>query len=295
MQAVRPRLEPFSTMPPPSIDTIASHLTLGANGIWYARAREDISYPSDGNQACFQVEDSSFWFRHRNACIVAAAKSFPPPAGGPIFDIGGGNGFVSKGLMQAGFESVLVEPGEAGAANGKKRGVPTVICATTTSAGFRNATLNAIGLFDVIEHVEDDLSFLVSIRELLKSDGRLYATVPAYAALWSQEDIVAGHFRRYTRDSIDALMQRAGLRVEFSTYIFRPLPLPIYLQRALPHRLGLARAQAGDNGGAADHQPADGMLAALLNRMLAREISNIGAKRPMSFGGSCLVVAQVQG
>lgn len=282
-------------MPPPSIDTIASRLTLAANGIWYASSRENISYPSDGNQACFQVEDSSFWFRHRNACIVAAAKIFPPPAGGPIFDIGGGNGFVSKGLMQAGFESVLVEPGEAGAANGKKRGVPTVICATTTSAGFRNSTLSAVGLFDVIEHIEDDLPFLVSIRELLQPGGRLYATVPAYPALWSQEDVLAGHFRRYTRDAIDTLMRRAGLRVQFSTYIFRPLPLPIYLLRALPHRLGLARGQAGESAGAADHRPAGGMLTALLDRLLAREIAHIGAKHPMSFGGSCLVVAQAQG
>jgi SAM-dependent methyltransferase len=165
----------------------ADSLALGTDGIWYCPNRE-VSYPVDGNQACFQIEESSFWFNHRNACIAAAVQQFPPHENGPIFDIGGGNGFVSLGLMRAGFESILVEPGPSGASNGKARGVPTVICATTSGAGFKRSSLPAIGLFDVIEHIDNDLDFLKSMRKLLQPSGRLYATVPAYSALWSLED-----------------------------------------------------------------------------------------------------------
>jgi SAM-dependent methyltransferase len=273
------------------VSAIAPSLALAADGIWRAAAHETVSYPAEGHQACFQVEDTSFWFNHRNACIAAAVKGFPPPHREPIFDIGGGNGFVSLGLAKAGFETVLVEPGEPGAANAKRRGVETVICATTSTAGFRASTLGAIGLFDVIEHIEDDLAFLHSMRNLLKPGGRLYVTVPAYPLLWSGEDPAAGHFRRYTGQSIGAVVQRAGFTLEYLTHIFRPLPLPILLFRALPYRLGLGRASGGAPGLAKDHSPGNGKAAGLVDWLLRSEVRNIDAKRAMSFGGSCLLVA----
>jgi len=80
------------------IAALAPDLRLAEDGIWYSSESQPISYPSDGNDACFALENSSFWFAHRNDCIIAAARKFPPPAGGLIFDVGGGNGFVARGL-----------------------------------------------------------------------------------------------------------------------------------------------------------------------------------------------------
>jgi hypothetical protein len=70
---------------------ISSHsrLVLNENGIWTALGNEKVSYPEEGNDACFEVEDQSFWFRHRNACIVEMVRNFPPEGRGPIFDVGG--------------------------------------------------------------------------------------------------------------------------------------------------------------------------------------------------------------
>jgi len=70
----------------------APKLELGPEGIWYATHQETVSYPTDGNDECFGIEDSSFWFRHRNSCIVELVKMFPPQGSGPIFDVGGGTG-----------------------------------------------------------------------------------------------------------------------------------------------------------------------------------------------------------
>jgi len=272
------------------VSKVASGLVLGTDGIWYGDTSEVVSYPSDGNQACFLLEDSSFWFKHRNACISAAVTAFPPKENGPIFDIGGGNGFVSVGLMKAGFEVGLVEPGPEGAANAKKRGVPTVICATIASAGFRSASLEAVGLFDVIEHVNEDVCFLESIRSLVKKGGRLYATVPAYSTLWSNEDRVAGHFRRYTRKEIGDKIERAGFKLDYATYIFKPLPLPILLFRSLPYRLG-HRGSPDRNGGADHHRPGNSMASRMLRWVLDGETAKIASKEPIAFGGSCLLVA----
>lgn len=66
-----------------------SGLQLGEDGIFYASAGEAISYPDEGNEACFEVEDQSFWFRHRNDCIRELVRNFPPRGRGPIFDVGG--------------------------------------------------------------------------------------------------------------------------------------------------------------------------------------------------------------
>jgi len=273
------------------IRSIAPDLTLSADGVWCSQSQQEVSYPSDGNESCFQIEESSFWFKHRNACIVAAVTSFPPNDLGPIFDIGGGNGYVSIGLIQAGFDVVLVEPGRAGAVNARKRGVPTVICASTATAGFAPSAMAAVGLFDVVEHIQDDVRFLRSIRGLVKKGGRLYATVPAYSALWSNEDELAGHFRRYTCGSISQAIEQAGFKVQYATYIFRPLPLPILLLRALPHRLGRASPASNTRDITRDHHPGSSIASRALRWLLDGEASKISSKRRMACGGSCLVVA----
>ena len=61
-------------------------LQLREDGIFYADEVCEISYPVKGNEACFEVEDQSFWFRHRNDCIRELVRSFPPRGGGPIYE-----------------------------------------------------------------------------------------------------------------------------------------------------------------------------------------------------------------
>ncbi len=274
------------------IQAISTGLKLGEDGIWYSKDIHDISYPSDGNQICFDIEDRSFWFKHRNSCILTAVKSYPPPNDGTIFDVGGGNGFVSSALAAAGFNVALVEPGQTGASNAKRRGLETVICATLEDAQVKPQSLSAVGVFDVVEHIEDDLSFLTSIRDLLQKDGRIYVTVPAYSFLWSDEDEVAGHFRRYTRKSICNVIKSSGLEVEFCSYIFRFLPLPIALFRMLPYRMGLSQPENKTEKVANEHAVQGGAIASILNLVLNSEIETLKNNRTMGFGASCLLVAK---
>lgn len=274
------------------IKSISTGLKLGQEEIWYTADDEAISYPSSGNEACFSVEGESFWFKHRNNCIVSVINSYPPINNETIFDIGGGNGFVSLGLANAGFDVALVEPGITGAYNAKKRGLKNVICATTKTAKFKCHSLSAVGLFDVIEHIEDDLAFLKSVRELIKEGGYLYATVPSYSFLWSEEDVNAGHYRRYALNEISEVLQSAGFKIEFSSYIFRFLPLPVFLLRTLPFKIGLSKAVRKTSNISRDHAVSRGMRRKILDSILKSEIENLDKKKPMAFGGSCLVVAK---
>lgn len=269
---------------------IARRLTLGDDGIWYAASAQAVSYPADGNDLCAAIENRSFWFRHRNACILAAVRAFPPS--GTFFDVGGGNGHVALALSHAGYDVALIEPGLAGARNARRRGIETVMCATLDTAGVLPNSLGAVGLFDVIEHIEGDVTFLRRVHEAMQPGGRLYLTVPAYRALWSADDVHAGHFQRYSLAGICEVLDRAGFTVEFASYFFRVLPLPIALMRAAPYRLRVRRAPASAEQLQRDHGTHESLATRLLARLMRNEPNRIGRRSQMRFGSSCLVVAR---
>jgi len=264
-----------------NVQDIARNLELGDDGIWFSKGSSGVSYPSHGNDACFEIEDHSFWFQHRNRSIASVVRNFPPA--GALFDLGGGNGFVSLGLEKAGWQSIVVEPGHAGAINARKRGLANVICATLEDADFRAHSVPAAGLFDVLEHIADDRHFLRVLRERLIPGGRIYLTVPAYGWLWSAEDVAAGHFRRYTRSSLASVLADAGFEVEFASYIFSPLPLPILVSRTIPSLLGRRKAES-----VREHRSNSKILASVFEW----ELQRLERKKTIPAGGSCLVVAR---
>jgi SAM-dependent methyltransferase len=264
-------------------------------GIWRANAgaASDLSYPADHNTACFRLEDGSFWFTHRNRCIIAAVRRFPPD--GFILDIGGGNGFVAQGLIDAGFETALLEPGAAGAHNAKQsRRVPTVINATIDEAAIRPGSVPNIGLFDVLEHIDDDRQFAQRLGDIIRPGGFLYLTVPAFNWQWSMADVDAMHYRRYTRRTLTDVLA-GSFEVLYSTYLFQRLVPVSMLVRALPYRMGLARPERQVELYTRDHAVEHRRLAGVLSRMLDHEAAAIAAGKSLAVGSSLLVVARRRG
>ena len=49
---------------------------------------------------------------------------------------------------------------------------------------------------------------------MLRPGGRLFVMVPAGMDLWSGHDVALGHVRRYERDQLIGVVERAGLRVD---------------------------------------------------------------------------------
>lgn len=263
------------------------------DGLWTAGRGAPVSYPEEGHALCRQVEDGSFWFQHRNACIIDAVRAWPPR--GPLVDVGGGNGYVAAGLRDAGLASVVVEPGLDGARRARARGLAPVVCATLEETGFRPHSLPALGFFDVIEHVEQDARLLEQARELLTADGRLYLTVPAFGWLWAEDDVVAGHFRRYARGPLRDLLRRTGFAVDFASYLFAPLPLPLWLLRAVPSRLGLRSPEGVRARQDAEHGTRGGLAQAALRAVLSAERAWLRGGGSMPLGTSLLIVAHVEG
>jgi glycosyltransferase involved in cell wall biosynthesis len=67
---------------------------------------------------------------------------------------------------------------------------------------------------NVLEHIEDHESALAAMADLLDSDGKLVLLVPAHPFLYCQLDENLGHFRRYTRKDLVALLEKQGFRLE---------------------------------------------------------------------------------
>jgi SAM-dependent methyltransferase len=84
-------------------------------------------------------------------------------------------------------------------------------------------SFDLVGLFDVVEHVEDDAGLLDQAAKLVAPDGYILLTVPADPRLWSSLDDYAGHLRRYTRKMVFDLIARAGLVPGVVVPIFRVL------------------------------------------------------------------------
>jgi hypothetical protein len=271
------------------VSEIADGLTRDPRGFWVASPDAPVSYPDGYHDFHFDLEDASFWFRHRNRVIVEAVRGFPPA--GPIADIGGGNGYVARGLERAGFPTVVIEPGLAGVLNARRRGLPNVICSTVEEAGLRDGALGGVGMFDVLEHIGDDVGFLAALQPKLAQGGRVYVAVPAFRALWSAEDTRSGHFRRYTVASLAATFTAAGYEVEYGTYFFWCLPAPVAVLRTIPTLLGLRRAYSPQTV-RREYWPHEGTLSCALERLLAAELRRVRQKKAVPIGSSCLVVAR---
>jgi hypothetical protein len=186
---------------------------------------------------------------------------------------------------------VLLEPGADGAVNAKqRRQLPTVINATLDGARIRAGSIPNIGLFDVLEHIEDDRTFVAQLFDLVRPGGFLYLTVPALSWLWSMSDIDAMHYRRYTRRTLDRVL--AGrFDMLYSTYLFQRLVPVSFLIRALPYAVGLSRSKAA-SAYEADHAAGRQRLGDALNRLLKVEESVIAKGNSLRIGTSLLVVAR---
>jgi len=107
---------------------------------------------------------------------------------------------------------------------------------------------DAVGAFDVIEHLEDDLTAAKHLLEIVKPGGFVFVTVPAHKWLWNNRDRLENHKRRYSRLGLRKLFESVGAAVINVDYMFFTI-LPLLLGRTI---LDLVRRR--DSFTPKDHQ-----------------------------------------
>lgn len=73
-------------------------------------------------------------------------------------------------------------------------------------------------LFDVLEHIEQTQPFIKALLHHLKLGGHLLVNVPALQSLYSRYDEIAGHCKRYTRETLKKEFQAFSLQVKDVRY-----------------------------------------------------------------------------
>ena len=267
---------------------ITQNLISIGNRVWKSIKISNVSYPVDAHKHLYSVEENSFWFKHRNDCIIGILKRFPPRH--YIIDVGGGNGYVSLDIQNAGFKAIMLESGPDGVLNAQKRGIRYILHTTFEDANFPDSSVDSIGLFDVLEHIEDDHTFLTMAHKCMKKGGRLYITVPAHHYLWSWMDIRAGHFRRYSIASLTKLLKKSRFQVNYISCFFSGLSLPIFFSRTLPSLFKLPKNRSQENK-ANIHRTRTGLLGKLLDWHWAREIKRLQTGK-IFHGSSVIAVAE---
>src|SRR5256885_13982486 len=86
-------------------------------------------------------------------------------------------------------------------------------------------------MLDVLEHIQAERAAARRAAELLAPGGMLVLTVPALQVLWSEFDELSGHYRRYNRRTLQAVLERAGLQVVSVRYVYAWTVLPLFARK----------------------------------------------------------------
>jgi len=181
-----------------------------------------------------ELEAGNFWFRARNRIILWALHSYSP-ALKSFLEIGCGTGFVISGISKRFPEARLFgsEYLEEGLVYARQR-VPTAEFTQMDARCIPNESdLDAIGAFDVLEHIEEDDAVLQQIFKALKPCGYLFISVPQHHWLWSAVDEYACHVRRYAADELHKKVCQAGFEIIRTTSFVSTLLPAMYLSRLL--------------------------------------------------------------
>ncbi len=186
------------------------------------------NHPYTFNPSAFErlkrAEDSHFWFQIRRKWIFdKIIKFIPPPA--RVLEIGCGTGNVSSFLSQKGY---VVNGCEyfSEAIDIAWPGFPK-IQGDATNLPYKNNSYDIVGLFDVMEHFQDDMILLKEAFRVVREGGIIVVTVPAREELWSWVDEVSLHKRRYTKERLKIIFSEVKLNPLLIEYMFMSLYLPM--------------------------------------------------------------------
>ena len=153
-----------------------------------------------------------------------------------------------------------------------------------------DAGFDAVTMFDVLEHIEDESGVLHETHRVLRPGGALILSVPAYKKLWSAHDEALHHFRRYEKHELHRALKNAGFRIRILSFSMSVMPPLAWTFRKLILPLRRKnRAVSSDVSGAV--LPA---VPPFANRALIaylRAEGKIIPHRPLRFGTSLVALA----
>ncbi len=251
----------------------------------------ELATTNDGFSASYfsrlvELETGHFWFEGRNQVILWGLRKYAPEAMS-LLEVGCGTGVVLQAVRQSVpgmrlFGSEIFADGLPFAA---QRLPETELIQMDARKMPFEREFDAIGMFDVLEHIEEDTVVLGEVWRSVKPGGTVFITVPQHPALWSAVDEHSYHKRRYVATDLKAKLNRAGFEVLHVTS-FISLLLPVFILSRLQYRKGLKQLMPGE---ALEIHP---LVNSLFSKILAFERVLIRLGLSLPAGGSLFAIAR---
>jgi SAM-dependent methyltransferase len=222
------------------------------------------------------AENKHFWFKSRRNLILQVFNKFISKKD-KIIEIGAGTGSIAKMLSSNSYNLTIGELHPNGIEYALRNNINhiPIYQFNIMDNPFKNH-FDTVGLFDVLEHIEDDRLAIQNIYNMLTTNGKVVLTVPAHMWLWCEEDEVSNHFKRYELDALKRLLVDNGFSITYATNFFTSIIPLLYLR---------TKSKSSDNI----------KINPIINYILL-SISNIENKllKFLSFkmGGSIIIVGQ---
>ena len=254
-----------------------------------AGANEDssVNFTPAEFESLYALEQNYFWFRARVQLILWAFGRYASRCAS-FLEIGCGTGAVLSAIARE--HPQVATWGSEAHLEGLKYARTRIDSERLIQMDARRIPFadefDAIGLFDVIEHIEEDRAVLLQVRRALKPEGMVLITVPQHQFLWSPADVHAGHRRRYRRAELVRKVEQAQFRVLRCTS-FVSLLFPLLL-------ISRFRRRGQEYDSHAEYRVSRAVNS-LLEIALSAERAAIRLGATLPFGGSLLLVARRDG
>lgn len=228
-------------------------------------------------------EAKDWWFvGRRNIILALLTKYFPRKKNLSIIDIGCGAGDVIELLKP--FGKVIGIDSDKGIVEFNRRKGRDVYWGKIYKLGLPKESINLVALLEVLEHLGDDRKALREIFQILKTQGLLIITVPAFSFLWGSHDIAAHHKRRYTEKELERKLRDSGFQVIKISYMNTFLFPPIFFIRIFKNLLHIGQ-------GRSDFFECPSFLNVLLEKIFSLE-ARLLSKINLPFGISVIALAK---
>lgn len=178
-------------------------------------------------QEMFDKEDDYWWFAARREMVLELLKKYVK-RGTPLLDAGCGTGLLTKTVDRKYIVTAIDFSKKSLALTRKRKPKAKILYVNLEKRlPFPKESFAGITLLDVLEHI-DDQKALSNLARVMKPNGIIIITVPAYPWLFSYWDVLHQHRRRYTRTQLIQLLKRYGFAIEHSSY-FNTLFFPLIL------------------------------------------------------------------